>query len=265
MNSKNVVSNIINEFNENINSHVFLIETNNIEKALIDVKSIVKTVIDADEDVSSQIDNDSYLELISIIGEDSDIKKDEILELQKRLNTKPILSKFKFYVICPAEKLNLNSANKLLKTIEEPEEGIIGFLITTNTDLIIDTIKSRCEEQLLIYDDVKNISSEEYIQAANEFIEALERKNLYEWHRIASKYNNLKDDGYAIAKEIKKIYTNACIEPTTDIEVFLRKNNTMNVLYKKAELLNTYLSKLRENMNSVLLLDLLYIELKKVK
>ena len=265
MNSKNVVNNIINEFNENINSHVFLIETNDVEKALIDIKSIIKAVIEADDTVSEQVDNDSYLELISVISEESDIKKDDILDLQKRLNTKPILSKFKFYIICPAEKLNINSANKLLKTIEEPEDGIIGFLITTNTDLIIDTIKSRCEEQMLIYDKEEDNNETEFTQIATEFIDALETKNLFVWHRIASKYSNLKDDGYAIAKEIKKIYTNAYIKPTTDFELLLKKKNSRKILCKKAELLNTYLSKLRENMNNVLLLDLLFIELKKVK
>ena len=265
MSSKNVVNNIINEFNENINSHVFLIETNDINSAINDIKSIIKSVISADEDVSSQIDNDTYIELISIIEEESEIKKDVILDLQKRLNTKPILSNYKFYIISPAEKLNLNSANKLLKTIEEPEDGIIGFLITSNSDLIIDTIKSRCEEQVLLYDTVESVVNTDVIEAAKIFISDVESKSLYAWHKDSKKIDNLKENGYAIAKEIKKIYTNACIGPTTEIEKGLINNNQREILFKKAEFINNYLSKLRENMNNILLLDMLFIELKKVK
>ena len=131
MGSKDFIKTITTEFNENKNSHVFLIETNDIDKCIVDIKTIIKSVINADEVTNSQIDDDSYMELITVREETGEIKKDKILELQKRINTKPILSNYKMYIIAPAELLNINSANKLLKTIEEPEEGIIGFLVTS--------------------------------------------------------------------------------------------------------------------------------------
>lgn len=265
MGSKEFIKKIVDEFNENKNSHVFLIETNDINNCIVDVKSIIKKVLKAKEDVIEQIDSDNYIELITIIEENGDIKKDSILDLQKRLKTKPILSEYKFYIIAPAELLNINSANKLLKTIEEPEEGIIGFLITTNTDLIIDTIKSRCESHVVIYNDNENEQNEENVEFAISFIKAVEEKDLYYWHKESSKISNLKDIGYDVAKEIKRIYTNAGINPQTEIEVYLSSKNDRNILIKKAEYLNNILTKLRNNMNSVLLLDQLFIDLKKVK
>ena len=41
-----------------------------------------------------------------------------------------------------AEKLNGSSANAMLKFVEEPTEGILGFFITNNKDVIIPTIKN---------------------------------------------------------------------------------------------------------------------------
>ena len=49
------------------------------------------------------------------------------------------------YIILNAECLNASSANTMLKFLEEPEEGIIGFFITNNKENVIDTIKSRCQ------------------------------------------------------------------------------------------------------------------------
>ena len=265
MNNKDVVNNIINEFNENINSHVFLIETNDTNKCLQDVKNVIKCIINGGPEVDNQIEEDNYLELILITAENGDIKKDSILDLQKRLNTKPILSKYKFYIISPADALNLNSANKLLKTIEEPEEGIIGFLITSNLDLIINTIKSRCEIQKIMYDDVEQENNEIITEYANSFIKSLDKGSLYDWHKESRKIADLKDIGFDIAKEVKRIYTNACINAQSDIEKNLFKQYQRAVLNKRAEYLNNTLNKLRKNMNGVLLLDLLFIELKKVR
>ena len=265
MGSKDFIKTITTEFNENKNSHVFLIETNDIDKCIVDIKTIIKSVINTDEVTNSQIDDDSYMELITVREETGEIKKDKILELQKRINTKPILSNYKMYIIAPAELLNINSANKLLKTIEEPEEGIIGFLVTTNEDLIIDTIKSRCELHVVLYDSDNDIVNEEIIKYANNFIKTLEEGDLFSWHKEASKISNLKEIGVDIAKEIKKIYTNAGTGINTALDEYLISKNDRKTLIKKAEYINKLLTKLRTNMNSVLLLDLIYIDLKKVK
>ena len=42
------------------------------------------------------------------------------------------------------DQLNLNSANSLLKVLEEPNEKLIFILIHNSSSRIIDTIKSRC-------------------------------------------------------------------------------------------------------------------------
>ena len=111
MNAVNNLEKIKNEFHENINSHVFLVETDNSDSCLVDIKTIIKEKILADKTVSNQIDSESYLELIIIRPEEKEIKKDQIILLQNRLKTKPILSDYLFYIITPAEALSEISSN----------------------------------------------------------------------------------------------------------------------------------------------------------
>lgn len=57
---------------------------------------------------------------------------------------KPYSSRYKIYIVDEAEKLTVQAQNALLKTIEEPPAyGIIIFL-TTNADMFLPTIVSRC-------------------------------------------------------------------------------------------------------------------------
>ena len=56
MGSKEFIKKIVDEFNENKNSHVFLIETNDINNCIVDVKSIIKNVLKAKEEVIEQIE-----------------------------------------------------------------------------------------------------------------------------------------------------------------------------------------------------------------
>ena len=143
------IERIKNEFNENNNSHVFLFETDDVDQALNDTKDIIKDILKADNLTTKQIDDDNYIELINIKPDGKDIKKDRIIELQERIKTKPVLSNYIFYVISHAELLNDIASNKLLKTIEEPNDNVIGFLITNNTSIMLPTIKSRCQIETL--------------------------------------------------------------------------------------------------------------------
>ena len=57
----------------------------------------------------------------------------------------PIRAKRKVYIIDRAEQMRANTANALLKTIEEPPENVTFVLLGTSTDLILPTIVSRCQ------------------------------------------------------------------------------------------------------------------------
>ena len=48
-------------------------------------------------------------------------------------------------LIAPAQVLNRNAANALLKLLEEPPEGVIFLLVTTQLQRLLPTILSRCQ------------------------------------------------------------------------------------------------------------------------
>jgi len=276
MKSAEVVKKIKKQFNENKNSHIFLFDTNNSSKAINDVKTIIKLVLSANENVSSQIDNENYIELIIIRPEGKEIKKDQIMMLQERIKTKPILSNYMFYIIENAQLLNETASNKLLKTIEEPNDNIIGFLITENIDIMLPTIKSRCEIDSLTYNE-EIINSEDFTiinDVVINMIQLIEVKELIDFNVYKNYDKNieivLKENGISIANLIKDYYNKACglnklntLDSKT-IEIIL-KNNTYKQLVLKTKYLNQTLNKLTENMNKDLLFEKIFIELKDVK
>ena len=73
------------------------------------------------------------------------IKKEKILELENKISITSQVNENKLYIIKECEKLNAFAANCLLKTLEEPEKNVYAFLITSNIDSVLPTIKSKWE------------------------------------------------------------------------------------------------------------------------
>lgn len=57
----------------------------------------------------------------------------------------PIRAKRKVYIVDRAEQLRANTANALLKTLEEPPANVTFILLGTSTDVLLPTIVSRCQ------------------------------------------------------------------------------------------------------------------------
>lgn len=64
------------------------------------------------------------------------------------LSLTPMHGGYRIALIDDADKMNVASANALLKTLEEPGPNSLLFLIATDADQVINTIRSRCQ---LIY------------------------------------------------------------------------------------------------------------------
>ena len=255
---------IIHQFNENINSHVFLIETNDKNKCLEDVKTIIKATINSDEITSYQIDNESYIELNVIRNEGREIVTDQIKYLLDKLKTKPVLSKFIFYIIVDSETLNIASSNKLLKTIEEPEDGIIGFLITNNLEKIIPTIKSRCEIINFDYGKEALDFDEDILNESTKLINKLEDKSLANFNIYKANNKFLEENYKEIINLLIKIYSDsALINPAknlNDIIKVVKSKNSKKILLKKVYYLNSLVPYINSNMNKDLLLEKIFID-----
>ena len=60
------------------------------------------------------------------------------------VSIKPYSSPHKIYIMPEAEKMTTQAQNALLKTLEEPPEYVVIFLLTSNINALLPTILSRC-------------------------------------------------------------------------------------------------------------------------
>ena len=90
-------------------------------------------------------DNGNHPDLQIIRPSGAWIKIDQIRELQKRIIYRPLEGVRKVYILAEAERMNLEAANCLLKTLEEPPADSVLILLTTNLDALLPTIRSRCQ------------------------------------------------------------------------------------------------------------------------
>lgn len=89
--------------------------------------------------------NHPDLQLLSPLPDKRDISIEQIRELQQVLSLRPYEANRKACLIEPADRMNEKSANALLKTLEEPPGHAIIILLTTQADLLLATIRSRCQ------------------------------------------------------------------------------------------------------------------------
>lgn len=73
------------------------------------------------------------------------IRVTSIREIKKKLSLTQSNVGKRFILISEADKMNSESANAFLKTLEEPGENIIVILSTSKPDKLLPTIKSRCQ------------------------------------------------------------------------------------------------------------------------
>jgi len=86
-----------------------------------------------------------WLDLIGTEGGQAGIFAHESSEIIRKLNLKTFEAEYKIMIIWLPEKMNLSSANKLLKMIEEPPMKTLFLLVSDYPEQIINTIRSRSQ------------------------------------------------------------------------------------------------------------------------
>ena len=112
---------------------------------------------------------DNIPDLLNIEPDGNSIKIEQIREMQKKIQEKPIASDRKVFIIDDADKMTKEAQNCLLKTLEEPPQYATIILIGTNENSFLTTIKSRC--MILRFN---KLSDEEMKKYLNENMEITE-------------------------------------------------------------------------------------------
>ena len=105
-----------------------------------------------------------------------DISIDQVREWQRWLGLKAFLNGYKVGIIHQAENLNLESANALLKTIEEPTVKTILILITSAWEQLLPTIVSRSQQIHFL-----PVNEKELTQAVCQRVNNLKAKEILEF------------------------------------------------------------------------------------
>ena len=192
---------IIEKLNSQIDNkktvHAYLFEINNYDEDYKVVLNFVKMllsnmnyndVVNSNTHYFKQIDNEEYVDLYVVEPESNGIKKNQMINLMEEFNNKSLLDNKKIYIIKECEKFNSHSANTILKFLEEPNDDIIGILLTNNRYKVIDTIISRC--QIIRLSNHNNLTiDEENDELALKFIDNIElfgKKSILETEKIFS-------------------------------------------------------------------------------
>jgi len=85
------------------------------------------------------------VQLITVEEDATQIKIAQIRQLLTMLDLQPLEGRNKVFIIDPAELLNAEAANALLKGLEEPPESSFFILITVNVQEMLLTVRSRCQ------------------------------------------------------------------------------------------------------------------------
>lgn len=73
------------------------------------------------------------------------ISVDQVRKISEFISYTRSFDAYRVVLISPAERMNLNSANSLLKSLEEPASNTVIILVTTHLGKMLPTIKSRCQ------------------------------------------------------------------------------------------------------------------------
>lgn len=271
---------LVDYYHENKLSHAYLIETNNLSKCFADLKSVIKAINCSSKyedgcakcNLCNLLDNNYLPSFIVIEADGKNIKKEQILELKSRFSSLPTFTKENIYIIKEAEKLNSSSANTMLKFLEEPEDHIIGFFLTNDSNNVINTIKSRCEILKVRYDEDESndVFLNSYFDVVYNYLQKIESEKkdviIHNKKWLLSEYSD-REDIKQVFLLIQKIYQEGIKEkknPTNGefIEKFpFIVNQKMHELIEKEKIIVKYIEDLSYNVNIELFVDKFVIEL----
>lgn len=82
---------------------------------------------------------------VALLDDKTRILVDQVRELSGFLALTKNGIGYKVVVISPADKMNINASNSLLKNLEEPAENVVIILVANHLHWLPATIKSRCQ------------------------------------------------------------------------------------------------------------------------
>ena len=218
---------------------------------------------------NNNIDNLKDNPDVYILKQDEvNITKDVIKDLLNKLSTTSQFNNKKVYIIDKTEYLSDTVFNAILKTLEEPKEGIYAILISNNIDAVKPTIVSRCQKIFLTSSTDKLELSDEIEEIANNLIDSIEENGPKTIAKNYKMYNIITDrDKFVqilktMMNEYHKVLKSIIEEKNDDFlnKKILENNNLTSILNKMLIIDNT-INLMQNYLNKNLSIDRFIIEM----
>ncbi len=95
------------------------------------------------------VQHSAHADVEHVVPESVTYTVEETRELVRRSALSPSRAPWHVFVLEDADRLNAESANTLLKSIEEPTPGTVWILCAPSTEDVLPTIRSRCRHLML--------------------------------------------------------------------------------------------------------------------
>ena len=135
--------------------HAVIIEGGTRAERAAQATDLFKAHFARDEFAARKLDEGTFEDLIVVEAEEGKavIVVKQIEELTQLFGMRPFASIAKAATIIDGERMNEAAQNKLLKLLEEPPEGYVVAILTSNADQLLPTVRSRCVRKWLGYEN----------------------------------------------------------------------------------------------------------------
>lgn len=209
--------------------NTYLIETNDFESTKKDILAFAIS-LGFDKNVVLSGNHPDIKELIYV---DEKFKTQDIRDIIDSSYYSPNVADRKFYILYDVVNLDSNNQNMLLKTLEEPPEHDIFFLVTNNASKLLDTIKSRC---MFLKndskDDYKKILSIDFVDDAIRLLANLKYTNESDIMFFAERFDKREDMYHSLINIYRYILRDAIVYKKT------LSKELINVREKETEIIS---------------------------
>lgn len=185
-----------------------------------------------------------YVDIVNYRPSKASMGVDEVREIIEEVSKRPYEGNKKVIIIHEGSKLTIQAQNALLKTIEEPPQGVYIILLAESLETLLETIKSRCQVYKLT--PLNNKQIEKYINTLGNYSEEEIKASLAYGEGIPGKAERLlNDDNLSELREIIVKLLKDINYAKEDL-VLIYENKLENYKAQQDEVLNLMASFIRD-------------------
>ncbi len=199
--------------------------------------------------ICKKIEDDNHMDVLVIEpGKDSgrkvkSIKNEQIERLQERLLKKPFEGDRNIAIISGADTITARGFNRLLKTIEEPPEGTVIMLLSENSMILPQTIRSRCIHVRMDYSE-KNLFEKGKNEALDVIMLMIDGDYFYKSKQLVENFAKEREEAFILLDAMEIEYREILLGKNPDYKRF-----TKDYIFKAVEYIEETRREIQKNVN----------------